>query len=249
MLAPTGINTVGADVPFASARSAPSWCGKRCCRCPTNPRGARLDGASEPYIVYRILGPLLAPTLTAMFLFSFVYHYSDYFWPLVMTTDDANRTLPLAIALLREQGTGERWHVIMAGNVILSLPVLVVFAFAQRHIVRAWRHASGGASGSEMAKAQPCEREWSAARRAGAAWQRSRVFGGRHADFLARLLGPGRIDLYGRQADFAIRRREKMPASSRLVRADDVGALNATVDATNVPSSRTRMVDGCWGRG
>ncbi|MBL8744432.1 MAG: carbohydrate ABC transporter permease, partial [Myxococcales bacterium] len=45
--------------------------------------------------------------------------------------------LPLAIALLREQGTGERWHVIMAGNVILSLPVLVVFAFAQRHIVRA----------------------------------------------------------------------------------------------------------------
>jgi sn-glycerol 3-phosphate transport system permease protein len=98
---------------------------------------ARLDGASELRIVYGILGPILKPTLMAMFLFSFVYHYSDYFWPLVMTTDDENRTLPLAIALLREQGTGERWHVIMAGNVILSLPVLAVFAVAQRHIVRA----------------------------------------------------------------------------------------------------------------
>jgi sn-glycerol 3-phosphate transport system permease protein len=98
---------------------------------------ARLDGASELRIVYGILAPLLRPTLAAMFLFSFVYHYSDYFWPLVMTTDDENRTLPLAIALLREQGTGVRWHVVMAGNVILSAPILAVFALAQRHIVRA----------------------------------------------------------------------------------------------------------------
>jgi sn-glycerol 3-phosphate transport system permease protein len=45
--------------------------------------------------------------------------------------------LPLAIALLREQGTGVRWHIVMAGNVMLSLPVLAVFAVAQRHILRA----------------------------------------------------------------------------------------------------------------
>ena len=98
---------------------------------------ARLDGASELRIVYGVLGPLLRPTLASMFLFSFVYHYSDYFWPLVMTTDDRVRTLPLAIALLREQGTGARWHVVMAGNVLLSAPVLAVFALAQRQIVRA----------------------------------------------------------------------------------------------------------------
>lgn len=98
---------------------------------------ARLDGAGELTIVYRVLGPMVRPTLVAMFLFSFVYHYSDYFWPLVMTTDDAVRTLPLAVALLREQGTGVRWHVVMAGNVVLSAPVLLVFAIAQRHIVRA----------------------------------------------------------------------------------------------------------------
>ena len=98
---------------------------------------ARMDGASELYVIYGVLAPMLRPTLAALFLFSFVFHYSDYFWPLVMTTDDKVRTLPLAIALLREQGTGVRWHVVMAGNVILSAPVLLVFAAAQRHIVNA----------------------------------------------------------------------------------------------------------------
>ena len=98
---------------------------------------ARIDGASELYIVYRLLAPLLRPTLISLFLFSFVSHWNDYFWPLVLTTDEHARTLPLAIALLREQGTGVRWHIVMAGNVILSLPALAVFAAAQRHLLRA----------------------------------------------------------------------------------------------------------------
>jgi sn-glycerol 3-phosphate transport system permease protein len=97
---------------------------------------ARLDGASEAVIVYRILGPLLLPTLVSLFLVSFVFHYNDYFWPLVMTTGDRVRTLPLGVALLREQGTGVRWHIVMAGNVVLSVPVLALFAVAQRHLVR-----------------------------------------------------------------------------------------------------------------
>lgn len=98
---------------------------------------ARLDGASELAIVYRLLPPLLAPSIAAFFIFSFVYHWNDYFWPLVMTTDDRVRTLPLGIALLREQGTGVRWHIVMAGNVLLSAPALAVFVLAQRHLVRA----------------------------------------------------------------------------------------------------------------
>jgi sn-glycerol 3-phosphate transport system permease protein len=98
---------------------------------------ARMDGAGELFIVYRVLAPMLTPTIAALFLLSFVFHYSDYFWPLIMTTDDAVRTIPLGIALLREQGTGMRWHLVMAGNVILSAPVLAVFALTQRHLVRA----------------------------------------------------------------------------------------------------------------
>jgi sn-glycerol 3-phosphate transport system permease protein len=98
---------------------------------------ARMDGAGEVRIIYGLLAPMIRPTLASLFLFSFIFHYNDYFWPLVMTTDDDVRTLPLAIALLREQGTGVRWHIVMAGNVILSLPVLALFAAAQRQILRA----------------------------------------------------------------------------------------------------------------
>ncbi len=98
---------------------------------------ARIDGASELYIIYRLLAPLLRPTLVSLFLFSFVTHWNDYFWPLVLTTDDHARTLPLAIALLREQGTGVRWHIVMAGNVILSLPALAIFSVAQKQLLRA----------------------------------------------------------------------------------------------------------------
>jgi sn-glycerol 3-phosphate transport system permease protein len=100
---------------------------------------ARMDGASEWAIVYRILAPMLRPTLVSLFLVSFVFHYNDYFWPLAMTTDDAVRTLPLGVALLREQGTGVRWHIVMAGNVVLSLPLLAIFAVAQKHLLRAAR--------------------------------------------------------------------------------------------------------------
>jgi len=100
---------------------------------------ARLDGASELTIVYRVLAPMLKPTLVSLLLVSFVFHYNDYFWPLVMTTDDTVRTLPLGVALLREQGTGMRWHIVMAGNVILSIPVLALFALVQKHLMRAIR--------------------------------------------------------------------------------------------------------------
>ena len=98
---------------------------------------ARMDGAGEWTIVYRILAPMLRPTLVSLFLVSFVFHYNDYFWPLVMTTDDTVRTLPLGVALLREQGTGVRWHIVMAGNVVLSAPVLALFAVAQKHLLKA----------------------------------------------------------------------------------------------------------------
>jgi sn-glycerol 3-phosphate transport system permease protein len=97
---------------------------------------ARLDGASELRIVYGLLPPILAPSLVAFFLVSFVHHWNDYFWPLVMTVDDEVRTLPLGIALLREQGSGVRWHVIMAGSTLLSLPALALFGFTQKHLVR-----------------------------------------------------------------------------------------------------------------
>ena len=83
------------------------------------------------------------PTLTAFLLFSFVYHWNDYFWPLVVTLDETVRPLPLGVALMREQGTGARWHLIMAGNVLLVAPLVLLFIAAQRRIVSAFVFTTG----------------------------------------------------------------------------------------------------------
>ena len=97
---------------------------------------ARIDGANVLQIIFRILAPIAKPTIIAFSLFSVVYHWNDYFWPLVMTTDETVRTLPLGVALLREEGTGSRWHIIMAGNMFVVVPMILTFLAAQRHIIR-----------------------------------------------------------------------------------------------------------------
>jgi sn-glycerol 3-phosphate transport system permease protein len=103
---------------------------------------ARVDGAGVLTIIFRIMAPIARPTLVAFSLFSVVYHWNDFFWPLVMTTNEAVRTLPIGVAMLREEGTGARWHIIMAGSMFVVAPVLVVFAVAQRHIIRAFQFTS-----------------------------------------------------------------------------------------------------------
>jgi sn-glycerol 3-phosphate transport system permease protein len=99
---------------------------------------ARVDGAGTVTIVFRILAPIAKPAIIAFSLFSVVYHWNDFFWPLVMTTKESVRTLPVGVAMLREEGTGARWHIIMAGSMFVVAPVLVVFALAQRQIIRAF---------------------------------------------------------------------------------------------------------------
>jgi len=103
---------------------------------------ARVDGAGTFTLVFRIMAPIAKPTIIAFSLFSVVYHWNDFFWPLVMTTNDAVRTLPIGVAMLREEGTGARWHIIMAGSMFVVAPVLLVFVVAQRHIIRAFTFAT-----------------------------------------------------------------------------------------------------------
>lgn len=99
---------------------------------------ARLDDATEWKIIYKIMVPMAMPTLITFALFSFIAHWNDYFWPLVMTTTDAARTLPIGIAKIREVDGGTAWHILMAGNMILVIPILIVFFMAQRQIIKAF---------------------------------------------------------------------------------------------------------------
>jgi sn-glycerol 3-phosphate transport system permease protein len=99
---------------------------------------ARLDNASEFKIIRKIMIPMSMPALATIALFSFVSHWNDYFWPLVMTDSAAVRPLTIGIAMLRETEGISNWHIIMAGNVVLVVPILIVYLFASKQIVKAF---------------------------------------------------------------------------------------------------------------
>lgn len=99
---------------------------------------ARLDNASEFKIMWKIMTPMSKPALATIALFSFVSHWNDYFWPLVMTDSAEVRPLTLGIAMLRQTEGISNWHIIMAGNVVLVLPILIIYVFCARHIVKAF---------------------------------------------------------------------------------------------------------------
>jgi len=103
---------------------------------------ARLDQASEWKIIWKIMVPIAKPVLVTFGLFSFIYHWNDYFWPLIMTNSDTVRTLPIGISMLKASEGSQVWNVIMAGNMILVFPILIIFFFAQRHIIRAFIYQS-----------------------------------------------------------------------------------------------------------
>lgn len=99
---------------------------------------ARLDNASEFKIIRKLMIPMSMPALATIALFSFVSHWNDYFWPLVMTDSVSVRPLTMGIAMLRETEGISNWHIIMAGNVVLVVPILIVYLFASKQIVKAF---------------------------------------------------------------------------------------------------------------
>src|SRR4029079_9169116 len=92
---------------------------------------ARIDGASEFRIFLTIIVPLLAPVLATLAIFSFLGSWNDFMWPLIVLTDDALHTLPVALAGLSREHVQDS-ELMMAGSVVTVLPVLVLFLALQR---------------------------------------------------------------------------------------------------------------------
>lgn len=101
---------------------------------------ARLDKAGELKIITRIMLPMARPTVVTLAMLTFIGVWNDYFWPLVMTTKADVRTLPVGIASLRMTESGVNYQIMMAGNVILVIPVLIVFIIAQKQIIKAFTY-------------------------------------------------------------------------------------------------------------
>lgn len=100
----------------------------------------RLDNASEFKIMHKIMLPMAKPTLVTLGLLTFISTWNDYFWPLVLTTKDAMRTLPVGVAGISTVDGGVAYNVLMAGNMILIIPVLIVFFIAQKQIIKAFTY-------------------------------------------------------------------------------------------------------------
>jgi multiple sugar transport system permease protein len=96
---------------------------------------ARIDGAGFFEIYWRIMLPLVAPALVTLTIFSFNYHWNEYFRPLIFLTSWDNMTLPLGLTVLRGfLGTGNT-AAVMAGVTMAIAPVLTVFLLFQRYLI------------------------------------------------------------------------------------------------------------------
>ena len=95
---------------------------------------AMLDGANRLKIFWRVILPLSRPALATLFVLSFLTNWNDFLWPIIALTSPEALTLPPGLSLLKGSYT-TAYEVIMAGAVVASVPVLVLFMIAQRWII------------------------------------------------------------------------------------------------------------------
>ncbi len=96
---------------------------------------ARIDGASEFRIYWNVILPQLGASLATLGIFNFMASWNDYLWPLIVITTHERRTLPLLLTWYNS-AHGTRYDLTMAASVLVMLPILVVYIFFQRWIVK-----------------------------------------------------------------------------------------------------------------
>ena len=97
---------------------------------------AQLDGAGHMRRMLGIVVPMSLPAIATVTLVNFVFEWNDYLWPLVIINDPDRMTLPVGLTLLRNSESSiASYGIVMAGTVLVVVPVLIVFAALQRHIV------------------------------------------------------------------------------------------------------------------
>ena len=97
---------------------------------------ARIDGASRLKILFTIVLPLSMPALATLAVIQFLWTWNDFLWPLVTIINNTN-AFTLQLGLQNFQGAhATDWNLLMAGNVMATLPMLILFLAAQRWFVR-----------------------------------------------------------------------------------------------------------------
>ncbi len=101
---------------------------------------ARIDGAGEFMLFYRIGLPLCAPILWTVAVFAFIGSWNDYFGPLVYLNDEKLYPISLGLTYFKQSSEdasfGTQWNLLMAASLITVIPVVVLFFFAQRTFIK-----------------------------------------------------------------------------------------------------------------
>lgn len=96
---------------------------------------ARVDGAGHLQTLWHVVLPLSRPVLATLILLTAVARWNDFLWPLVVTSKDTMRTLPVGIYFLFTQEGTTEWGVVLAGTIIVIAPIIALFIVVQRHLV------------------------------------------------------------------------------------------------------------------
>ncbi len=105
---------------------------------------ARIDGASEWQIYWRIVVPQLGAPLATLGTLNFMFNWNAYLWPKIVNTKIERRTLPIILTWYTSQH-GSRQNIVMAATILVVLPILIVYFFFQRWIVQGF--ATSGLKG------------------------------------------------------------------------------------------------------
>ena len=95
---------------------------------------ARIDGAGEFRIFLRIILPLCRPALAVVAIFSVIWRWNDFLWPLIIAQDESTYTLPVALARFAGQLVVP-FNLVLAMSVLSIAPVILIFLVLQRHII------------------------------------------------------------------------------------------------------------------
>ncbi len=96
---------------------------------------ARIDGCSRAGTFLRVVVPLSTPAFATLAIFSFLFAWNDFLWPLLVTNNDDMRTIQIGLSsFVGRYGTS--WNYLMAGTLTATIPSIIVFLIFQRALVR-----------------------------------------------------------------------------------------------------------------
>jgi len=96
---------------------------------------ARLDGCSDFGLYWRVMLPLTRPALATLAILTFMAAWNDFLWPLIVMTKESMYTLPVALANLSGEEHRTEYELLMAGAVVVIIPITVVFLAMQRYYI------------------------------------------------------------------------------------------------------------------